>query len=117
MDLARDLFDSVMRDMTAELAQADRVQQEIQNATVEARSEDDLIHVTVGPPGRVRSLRLDPRVKRLDVENLGEKIVELVNSASALLQEEIANRVQELMPQLDSAQLINEYMELNRPLD
>lgn len=114
MDLARDLFERVMRDMTTELDQAGRVQEEIQNSVVDARSEDGLIQVSVGPPGHLRSLRLDPRAKRLDLETLSEQIVELVNNASVMLQEEIANRVQDLMPQLDSAGLINEYREMNR---
>lgn len=117
MDLARDFLDSAMRDITAELDEAHRVQEEIENATVEAHSEDNLIHLTVGPPGRLRSLRLDPRVKRLDVETLAEKIVEMVNDASLVLQEEIANRVQALMPQLDAAQLFADYREMNQPRD
>ena len=45
-----------MRDVTSQLGEADRVQAEIQNATVEARSEDDLIYLIVGPPRRLRSM-------------------------------------------------------------
>ncbi|MCW2886852.1 MAG: YbaB/EbfC DNA-binding family [Streptosporangiaceae bacterium] len=109
MDFAKDLFEQAMRDVESQLGSSNGVLEEIQNLAVEAVSEDELIRATVGPPGFLQSLELDPRVKRLDVETLAEQIMEMVNGASDLLRTEMAERVQALMPDLDPAKLMAEF--------
>ncbi|MCW2916558.1 MAG: YbaB/EbfC DNA-binding family protein [Actinomycetia bacterium] len=111
MDFAKDIFEQAMRDVESRLGPSKEVLQEIQNLAVEAVSEDELIRATVGPPGFLQSLQLDPRVKRLEVETLAEQIMEMVNGASDLLRTEMAERVQALMPDLDPAKLMTEYVQ------
>ncbi|MCW3814477.1 YbaB/EbfC family nucleoid-associated protein [Micromonospora sp. DR5-3] len=48
---------------------------------------DGLVQVTVGPPGRITALTLNPRVMRLASESLAEEITQAVNAAFADLQE------------------------------
>jgi DNA-binding protein YbaB len=115
MDLAKELFESAMRDIEAKVRDSDGVFEEIQSLAVEVRSEDELIQLTVGPPGYLQELRLDPRVKRLDVETLAERIQLMVNNASERLRTEISDRVQALVPDLNPAELMAEYTRLGRP--
>jgi DNA-binding protein YbaB len=79
------------------------------------RSEDELIQLTVGPPGYLQELRLDPRVKRLDVEALAERIQAMVNNASEHLRTEISDRVQSLVPDFNAAELMAEFTRLGKP--
>ncbi|MEU2986673.1 YbaB/EbfC family nucleoid-associated protein [Micromonospora aurantiaca] len=51
---------------------------------------DGLIRVTVGPPGQVTGLTLDPRVMRMASEALAEEIEAAVNAALADLREQAA---------------------------
>ena len=52
---------------------------------------DGLVQVTVGPPGRVTALTLDPRVMRMASESLAEEVTQAVNAALAdLLQQATA---------------------------
>jgi DNA-binding protein YbaB len=114
MDFGHDIFEQAIRDVESQLGNSGEILNEIQNLAVEAVSEDELIRATIGPVGFIQSLELDPRVKRLDVETLAERIVELVNGASDLLRTEAAERVQALMPDLDPEKLMAEFAEHRR---
>ncbi|SBT54234.1 YbaB/EbfC family nucleoid-associated protein [Micromonospora narathiwatensis] len=50
---------------------------------------DGLVQVTVGPPGRITALTLDPRAMRMASESLAEEVTEAVNAALADLQEKV----------------------------
>lgn len=63
-------------------AQADG--EEIEGA---AQSDDGMISVRVGPPGRITELLLDTRVTRYGSEVLATEITEIVNRAMADLQD------------------------------
>jgi len=50
---------------------------------------DGLVQVTVGPPGRITALTLDPRAMRMASESLADEVTEAVNAALADLQEKV----------------------------
>jgi DNA-binding protein YbaB len=77
---------------------ARRAREELAALVVEAKSKDGLIELTVGGQGRLRALTLDPRVKRLDVDELAERIVAMVNDAVDLLHHETAAKVSAAFP-------------------
>lgn len=54
---------------------------------------DGMVQVTVGPPGRVTALTLDPRAMRMASGALAEEISRAVNEALADLQEQAAAAV------------------------
>jgi DNA-binding protein YbaB len=75
-----------------------QAQEEIATLAIEAKSKDGLIEMIVGSQGRLRELRLDPRVKRLAVEDLSERLVEMMNDALDLLQQETATKISATFP-------------------
>jgi DNA-binding protein YbaB len=79
-------------------SRARRAQEEIAALAVEAKSKDGLIGLTLGSHGRLHALTLDPRVKRLDVDVLAERIVEMMNDALDLLQHETATKMSGMYP-------------------
>ncbi|NJP32075.1 YbaB/EbfC family nucleoid-associated protein [Micromonospora thermarum] len=50
---------------------------------------DGLVKARTGPPGRVTSLEVDPRLLRLDLATVTEHVVEAVNAALADLQQAV----------------------------
>lgn len=75
-----------------------QAQEEIAALAIEAKSKDGLIEMIVGSQGRLHELRLDPRVKRLAVEDLSERLVEMMNDALDLLQQETATKIGATFP-------------------
>ncbi len=59
----------------------------------QGEAADGLIQVTVGPPGRITALTLDPRAMRMASESLAEEITQAVNAAFADLQEKATTAV------------------------
>ena len=110
-----DIFGETMRALESRIRHSAQLEQELQGLTVEAESEDRLIRLTVGPPGHIRKLMLDPRVKRLDVETLAERITTLLNDASDLLRQELSGKVRSLMPDLAADELIADFRQAHRP--
>lgn len=115
MEFDRHIFDDTMREFETRMRDSGRVQEEIQSLSVEAKSDDGLIRLTVGPPGRLQKLVLDPRIKRVDVETVAETITALFNDASGVLQERIAEKVQELLPDFQGADLVDEFRRMSTP--
>ncbi|MFB9837742.1 YbaB/EbfC family nucleoid-associated protein [Actinoallomurus acaciae] len=76
-----------------------KVREELSAVAIEAKSNDGLIELTVGGQGRLHALTLDPRVKRLDVEELAERLVGMTNDALDLLQHETAAKMREAFPE------------------
>jgi DNA-binding protein YbaB len=76
-----------------------KVRDELSAVAIEAKSNDGLIELTVGGHGRLHALILDPRVKRLDVEELAGRLVEMTNDALDLLQHETAAKMREAFPE------------------
>jgi DNA-binding protein YbaB len=95
MELDKEILESEMRELESRSRQA---QDEIAALAVEAKSKDGLIRLVVGSQGRLHELTLDPRVKRLGVEVLAERVVEMVNDALDLLQHETAAKVSTMFP-------------------
>jgi DNA-binding protein YbaB len=89
--------------LQAELRQieerAGKIREELSALAIEAKSNDGLIELTVVGQGRLHALTLDPRVKRLDVEELAERIVGMTNDALDLLQHETAAKMREAFPE------------------
>jgi DNA-binding protein YbaB len=75
-----------------------RAREELAELAVEAKSKDGLVTVIVGGHGRLHELRLDPRVKRLDVDELAERVVGMTNDALDLLHHETAAKMREVFP-------------------
>lgn len=95
MDLDRESLEREVRALESRTREA---QEEIETLAVGAKSKDGLIELTVGNPGRVHELTLDPRVKRLDVEDLAGRIVEMMNDALELLRHETADKMSAILP-------------------
>jgi DNA-binding protein YbaB len=95
MELDRGLLEDEIRDLES---RSRRAQEEIADLAVEAKSKDGLIHLIVGSQGRLHELTLDPRVKRLDIDVLAERIVEMVNDAVDLVQQETATKISAMFP-------------------
>ncbi|GAA4639475.1 hypothetical protein GCM10023196_101250 [Actinoallomurus vinaceus] len=117
MEFERQLFEETMRDLRSRVRDASRTQEALQDLSVQVESEDGLISMTVGPPGHIRGLRFDPRAKRLDLETLAERIVEMVNNASDILKEEQARQVQSLMPDFPVDEIMADFTRMNAPPD
>jgi DNA-binding protein YbaB len=90
--------ESLEREMGAIESRTRDAQEEIEALAVGAKSKDGLIELTVISPGRVAELTLDPRVKRLAVEDLAERIATMTNDALDLLQEETTAKIGALLP-------------------
>jgi DNA-binding protein YbaB len=110
-----DIFGETMRALESRMRYSAHLEQELHDLTVEAESEDGLIRLTVGPPGHIRELELNPRVKRLDVETIAERITTLMNDASDLLRQELSGKVRSLMPDLAAEELIADFRQTKRP--
>jgi DNA-binding protein YbaB len=95
MELDKEMLDREIRGLESRTRQA---QDEIAALAIEAKSKDGLIEMVVGSQGRLHELRLDPRVKRLEVDVLAERLVEMANDALDLLQQETANKISALFP-------------------
>jgi DNA-binding protein YbaB len=95
MDLDKDILESEISGLESRARQA---QEEIAALAIEAKSKDGLIEMIVGSQGRLHELRLDPRVKRLEVDVLAERLVEMVNDALDLLQQETASKISAMFP-------------------
>ncbi|MDN3351816.1 YbaB/EbfC family nucleoid-associated protein [Actinomadura sp. DC4] len=97
--------ESLERDLRALESRTRETQEELDTLAVGAKSKDGLIELTVVSPGRVHELTLDPRVKRLDIEDLSERIVAMTNDALDLLHEETAAKVGALLPDFSPDEL------------
>src|SRR5256885_16813257 len=117
MEFERQLFEETMRDLRSRVRQASGAQEVLQDLSVQVESEDGLISMTVGPPGRIRELRFDPRAKRLDLGTLAERITEMVNNASGILMEEQSRRIQSLMPDFPADPILADFTRMNAPPD
>jgi DNA-binding protein YbaB len=95
MDLDKDILESEISGLESRTRQA---QEEIAALAIEAKSKDGLIEMIVGSQGRLHELRLDPRVKRLEVDVLAERLVEMMNDALDLLQQETATKISVMFP-------------------
>jgi DNA-binding protein YbaB len=95
MEFDRRLLEDEIRDLESRNR---RAEEEIADLAVEAKSKDGLIRLVVGSQGRLHELHLDPRAKRLDVDVLAERIVEMVNDALGLVQQETATKISEMFP-------------------
>jgi len=95
MELDKDILESEIGELEARARQA---QDEIAALAIEAKSKDGLIEMIVGSQGRLHELRLDPRVKRLEVDVLAERLVGMVNDALDLLQQETATKISAMFP-------------------
>ncbi|MCO6009412.1 YbaB/EbfC family nucleoid-associated protein [Actinoallomurus purpureus] len=115
MEFERQLFEETMRNLESRVRDASRTQEIIQDLSVQVESEDGLISMTVGPPGRIRELRFDPRAKRLDLETLAERIMVMVNDASGILQEELSRQIQSLMPDFAADEIMADFRRMNAP--
>ncbi|GAA2647956.1 YbaB/EbfC family nucleoid-associated protein [Paractinoplanes durhamensis] len=60
-----------------------------------ARSEDDLIEVTVGAEGQIERLHLDERTRRQPAEDTARQILETLNAAKAKMIEQFDEAVSE----------------------
>ncbi|GAB3985458.1 hypothetical protein GCM10029978_098340 [Actinoallomurus acanthiterrae] len=117
MEFGRQLFEETMRDLQSRVRDASRAQEALQDLSVQVESEDGLVSMTVGPPGRIRELRFDPRAKRLDLGTLAERITEMVNNASDILAEEQSRQIQSLMPDFAADEIMADFMRMNAPRD
>jgi DNA-binding protein YbaB len=95
MELDKEIIESEISGLESRTRQA---QEEIAALAIEAKSKDGLIEMIVGSQGRLRELRLDPRVKRLEVDALAERLVEMMNDALDLLQQETASKISAMFP-------------------
>ncbi|MFF0307467.1 YbaB/EbfC family nucleoid-associated protein [Streptosporangium sp. NPDC004379] len=77
--------------------QAERLRQaysELAELTATARSDDQMVTVTVGPRGQIQNIELDPRVyRKLSPSELSQSIMEQIGAAVA----QTAERTKELM--------------------
>jgi DNA-binding protein YbaB len=95
MELDKGVLEGEISDLES---RARKAQEEIAALAIEAKSKDGLIEMIVGSQGRLHELRLDPRVKRLEVDALAERLVEMMNDALDLLQQETADKVSAMFP-------------------
>lgn len=95
MEVDRETLDGELRDLEERARQA---REELAALVVEAKSKDGLIELTVGGQGRLHALTLDPRVKRLDVDELAERIMGMINDAVDLLHHETAAKMKAAFP-------------------
>jgi DNA-binding protein YbaB len=101
MELDEVLLESEVKDLES---RSRRAQEEIADLAVEAKSKDGLIHLVVGSQGRLHELNLDPRAKRLGTEVLAERIVEMVNDALDLVQQETAVKISAMFPEFPAGE-------------
>jgi DNA-binding protein YbaB len=72
----------------------DQMRRDLEEVEATARRPDGLITVVVGAQGRLRDLRLDPRVyRKLDSGDLARAILELTSEATA----EVTERMRQIM--------------------
>jgi DNA-binding protein YbaB len=95
MEFDGGMLESELRDLEARTRQA---REELSALVVEAKSNDGLIQLTVGSHGRLHALTFDPRVKRLGVEELADRVVGMMNDALDLLQHETAATMSAMFP-------------------
>jgi DNA-binding protein YbaB len=95
VELDKGVLEAELRELESRARQA---QEKVAALAVEAKSKDGLIRLTLGSHGRLHALTLDPRVKRLDVEVLAGRIVEMMNDAFDLLQHETATTMSGMYP-------------------
>jgi DNA-binding protein YbaB len=115
VEFDKDLLDGVMKDFDARIRRSNEAGEAFQQLSVDVESEDGMIRLSVGPPGHLRSLALNPRIKRLEVDVIAERIVEMVNNATMLLQATMADSLREILPNLPVDDLIRDFSEMNRP--
>jgi DNA-binding protein YbaB len=101
MERGKALFESEVQDLES---RSRRAQEEIADLAVEAKSKDGLIHLVVGSQGRLHELTIDPRAKRLGTEVLAERIVEMVNDALDLVQQETAAKISAMFPEFPAGE-------------
>ncbi len=99
MELGKEFLESELRELESRARQA---RDDIAALVVEAKSRDGLIQLSVGSQGRLRELTFDPRVKRLDVQDLAARIVEMMNEAQDLLEQETASKLGAVFPDFPS---------------
>ncbi|GAA4634457.1 hypothetical protein GCM10023196_076060 [Actinoallomurus vinaceus] len=95
MDFDGEMLERELRELET---RAQQVREELAALVVEAKSKDGLIQLTVGSQGRLHALTFDPRVKRLSVEELAERVVGMMNDALDLLQHETAAKTSAMFP-------------------
>jgi DNA-binding protein YbaB len=95
MDFDGEMLERELREVEARARQA---REELSALVVEAKSKDGLIELTVGSQGRLHALTFDPRVKRLPVEELAKRVVEMMNDALDLLLHETAAKTSAIFP-------------------
>ncbi|GAB3987941.1 hypothetical protein GCM10029978_108670 [Actinoallomurus acanthiterrae] len=95
MDFDGEMLERELRKLEA---RAEQVREELSALAVEAQSKDGLIRLTVGGQGRLHALTFDPRVKRLPVEELAARVVEMMNDALDLLHHETATKTSAMFP-------------------
>jgi DNA-binding protein YbaB len=100
VDIGREELEAELRDIQE---RSRKVREELAALAVEAKSNDGLIELTVAGHGRLHALTLDPRVKRLDVEELAERLLGMVNDALDMLDHETAAKTREVFPDFDAA--------------
>ena len=77
----------------------DEMQRRLAEVRVTAESDDGLVRATVGPRGHLVSLSLDPRVGRLDADDLARKITTTVQEATSQSVDQVQQVVAEYLPQ------------------
>jgi hypothetical protein len=76
-------------------AQAKALSERLAQLTGSARSDDDLIEVSVGPSGAVTNLRLDEGIRRQAAARTAREILATMRAAQAALAQHVAAAVAE----------------------
>jgi DNA-binding protein YbaB len=103
VELDREMLETELRELESRAREA---HEEVAALAVEAKSKDGLIRLTLGSHGRLHALALDPRVKRLDVDVLAERIVEMMNDALDLLHHETATKMRAMYPDFPAGEFL-----------
>jgi DNA-binding protein YbaB len=97
-------FSATLDELTREHERHTRLVEEaygkLNESEAVARSDDEMVTATVGPHGRLKSLRLNPRVyRRLSPSELADTIVKVIGQATDSIEERTRELIGPLLPE------------------